>query len=215
MPRTLDEYHAFWRSVVDGPTMRPDNERVVPTTAVMISSPRSSMVGTGYTFVDDFGDLVADCRYVYTRMEFEEPPALPDAGDEEGPDIGELLPGLKMMQDLWEQARPKVSDEEIARRRASAEAAFDALLADYVREGYRPEMGERLVEIANSHFLDYEMLDVFVLPEDLQRLLDDVGNPLVDWDAEDEEAAIAAAPPFDLNNPQHRAHLAEQLNEAG
>lgn len=214
MPRTLDEYHAFWRSVADGPTMPPDNERVLPTTAVMIVSPRSNMAGTGYIFVDDFGDLIADCRYVFTRMEFEEPPPLPDA-DDQGPDIGELLPGLKMMQELWEQARPKVSADEIARRRASAEAAFDALLADYVREGYRPEMGKRLLEIANSHFLDYEMLDVFVLPEDLQRLLDDVGNPLVDWDAEDEEAATAAAPAFDLNNPQHRERLAEHLNEAG
>ncbi len=84
-----------------------------------------------------------------------------------------------------------------------------------MRDGYKPEMGERLLTIANTNFLDYELFDVRVLPGDLELLLSEVGNPLVDPDAGGEEAAAEAAPPFDLNNPEHRAALSYRLQISG
>jgi hypothetical protein len=95
----------------------------------------------------------------------------------------------------------------------SCEAGFDALLQDFVRSGYQPEMGNRLIEIINANSLDLELHDVWVLPGELDRLLELTGNPLADSDIEDEEAPQVTAPPFDLDNPEHRSALAERMNE--
>ncbi len=55
-----------------------------------------------------------------------------------------------------------------------------------------------------------------MLPGDLGALLSFLGNPLADYDAyETEEEAEAHAPPFDLNNPEHRAALKEHIEVVG
>jgi len=64
--------------------------------------------------------------------------------------------------------------------------------------------------------LEFELDKVYVLPGDLDSLLKFVGNPLADYDAyETEEEAEAHAPPFDLNNPEHRAALKERIFMVG
>jgi hypothetical protein len=167
------------------------------------------MGGTGYAHFPDFGHLACFCRYHLVESEFDpSEPLKPEEYD---------LPGMRMMAAFWEQRKPRLEAEEIARRRAACEEGFDRLLEEFVHGGYKPEMGERLLTIANTNFLDYELFDVRVLPGELEDLLDAVGNPLVDPDAEaeDEEAAQKAAPPFDLNNPEHREALSYRLHISG
>lgn len=161
------------------------NETIEPESAVMYYGANSSMTSGGYAFLPDFGHLVAWCRYALVPQEF----------DTENPP-------------LW-----KYSTGELAQRQANAEAGLDALLADFVREGYKPEMAQRLLDINHDNFHEYEIDSVYVLPDDLAELLDNGNNPLVDWNRDDEDAAKAAAPPFDLSNPEHRALLADRLND--
>jgi hypothetical protein len=77
-------------------------------------------------------------------------------------------------------------------------------------------MGQHLIEIVKATLIDFELLEVYVLPEDLGALLERFGNPLAGYDAyEDAATAEAAAPVFDLGSPVHRAALAERLAEIG
>ncbi len=203
MPLTVEEYHQLWRERKSFPY----DADLEPNSATVVLSPRSNIGGTGYAHFPDFGHLVCFCRYVLVELEFDPlEPLKPEEYD---------LPGMRMMAAFWEQHKPRLEPEEIARRRAACEEEFDRLLEEFVRDGYKPEMGERLLTIANTNFLDYELFDVRVLPGDLELLLSEVGNPLVDPDAGGEEAAAEAAPPFDLNNPEHRAALSYRLQISG
>jgi hypothetical protein len=116
----------------------------------------------------------------------------------------------------WEHRRPKLSDDELLTRRIAAEQLLDALLEEFVEQGYQTGMSEHLQEIVNESLIDFELDNVYVFPGDLDALLSSLGNPLVDYDAfETEEEAEAYAPEFDLNNPEHRAALKESILMAG
>ncbi|HEU5369133.1 MAG TPA: hypothetical protein VFU69_11740 [Ktedonobacterales bacterium] len=197
MPLTIEEYHQKWRDG-NGPYSTPleSNSAIVD---------RDSFYSThGPIHLQDFGHLICFCRYQLPDWEFEPPKRLPPGYD---------LSDIQMLTALWERKKPRfqVSVEELVRRYAALVKGFDELLEEFVRHGYYPEMGERLLEIANANFLDSRLSHLYILPDDLEELLEFVGNPLVDPNAEDEEAARAAAPPFDLNNPEHREALSYRI----
>ncbi len=120
--------------------------------------------------------------------------------------------GLEIPLRRWEHHRPKLSDDELLTQRIVAVQALDALLEEFVQQGYQDGMSEHLQEIANQALIDFELDNVYVFPGDLDDLLSSLGNPLVDYDAyETEEEAEDNAPAFDLNNPEHRAALKERI----
>jgi hypothetical protein len=162
-------------------------------------------MGDGLTFVDDFGHAVGYCRYTLQAELQPSSQARPTASHDD-------LPGLQMMLQSWERYTLRFGSDELSRRRVAAAAAFDALLQEYVHDGYLPEMGKRLLATVNANTIDLELDYIWTLPGDLDQLLQLTGNPLVDGDAEDEEAAEAAAPPFDFTNPEHRAALVERMS---
>lgn len=166
------------------------SETIEPTSAILYYGANSSMTGGGYAFLPDFGYLVCWLRYELTEQEFDSsnPP-------------------------LW-----KYSEEELRQRRAAAEKGFDQLLEQFVQHGYQPEMGEQLLRIGADSFHEYGLDQIYVLPDDLDRALAAVGNPLSEAgeeDEEDDEHLTAVSIGFDLNNPEHRKKLAERLIEAG
>ncbi len=127
-----------------------------------------------------------------------------------------MLPGLALLEQSWEQRRPKLTDEQLRARKAHADQMLDALLADFVRDGYQTDMKERLFETVNTALIDFELETVYILPDDLAALLKSIGNPLVEYGAyEDAEEAEKRAPTFDLNNPAHRVALNEKIESFG
>jgi hypothetical protein len=73
-------------------------------------------------------------------------------------------------------------------------------------------LSKRLRKIVNHSLLDFELHEVYIFPGDLEALLASFGNPLIDYDAfENDDEANAQAPAFDLNNPEHRAALKESI----
>lgn len=184
MPKTVDEYIAQVQPMLGGAT------NFEPTAAILHYTASSSMVGSGFTWMPDFGFLIAWLRYGLTADEFH-PSSLP----------------------LW-----KYSEEELRERRAAAEAGYDQLLNDFVQRGHTPELEERLLEIGNDNVHKYMLNTVLVLPDDLDEVLNRTGNPLVDWAADEddgEQPITAASIGFDLDNPERRARLAERLDEVG
>ena len=102
------------------------------------------------------------------------------------------------------------------RRRSRLGSALDKLLERFVREGYQPDMAEKLIEIVATTLIDSDLHAVYVLPGDLSLLLAHIGNPFAECDFmldEEEDSAIPAAPAFDLNAEGHRQALAERLIE--
>ena len=206
MSRSLQEYHARWQQamqewnfhkIVDGTDMTNDS-------CVIFESAHSTPMGEGAIPLPDFGDAI--CWYRYIRVPVELEPQEQQEGSIDG-DI--LVPiGLEIIERRWEHRRPKLSNDELQARRAAAERALDGLLEEFIQQGYRTEMSNRLREIVNHSLLDFELHEVYVLAGDLNALLSFVGNPLADYDAyENEEEAEAHAPAFDLNNPEHREAL--------
>jgi hypothetical protein len=115
----------------------------------------------------------------------------------------------------WSRYRSRFSTTEIRRRRYEGERALDKLLARFVREGYQPTLGQKLIEIVKAALIDFELREVYALPGDLAPLLEHVGNPLADYNVHDEASAKASALPFDLNAQGHREALAEHLVAGG
>ena len=204
MPLSPEQYKHAWDQ-----TQVSWCDRVTPQTAALDASFRSNMMGDGFVFVDDFGYAVGYCRY--SLMGELRPPAVKTEQEPAPTDLG--LPGLQMMQDTWQRHVAQYGADELARRWQSAEAGFDTLLEQFARDGYRPEMGTDLMTVVNANSIDLELHDVYVLPGDLERLLEGTGNPLAELDEETGEPKGADAPPFDLSNPEHREALAERLNE--
>jgi hypothetical protein len=109
------------------------------------------------------------------------------------------LPGLALLEASCQRYRAGFSEDEIRQRRATAERELDALLGHFVAAGYQPEIDDQRIEIVNSTLIDFAMHQVYVLPGDLLRLLDDFGMPLMHPDTKDEEVPVAGAP-FDLRD---------------
>lgn len=162
--------------------------RLEPTSAVLHYTANSSMIGSGFTFGPDFGYVVAFCRCQLLSSDFD-PDHLP----------------------LW-----KYSREELARRERLAGEALDDLLGRYIAQGYTPELGERLLQIGDDYFHEYSLNEVYVLPQDLERLFTEGGNPWQDDEgATDEELVQHALAKYDPSNPGHREQLAEHLSTGG
>jgi hypothetical protein len=202
MVLSVEEYKSAWdRTIPHGGWC----DRVTPNTCVLSVSFRSDPAGDGLTFVDDFGHAIGYCRYTL-QAQLQPPPQARLAASHDD------LPGLQMMLESWKRYTSQFGPDELSRRWVAAETVFDALLQEFVREGYRPDVGQRLLAAVNASSIDLELNDIWALPGDLDRLLELTGNPLADWDAEDEEAAMAAAPSFDFTNLEHRAALAERMS---
>lgn len=208
MARTVKAYRQRWYNALS-PTGKtaPWDEDLTPTACVIYESARSTPMGEGCNHFPDFGDAICFYRYYRVPEELDTPPE--DSG------APSPLPDLALLEASWQRYRSRFSDDEIRQRRATAERELDALLGQFVEAGYQPEMDDHLIEIVNSTLIDFELHEVYVLPGDLLRLLDDFGNPLVDPDDEDEDEVAVAAAPFDLCDAAHRKALAEMLAEIG
>ena len=60
---------------------------------------------------------------------------------------------------------------------------------EFTLQGYQSEMSTRLREIVNRSLIDFELLEVHVLPGDLEALLSFLGNPLEYWIVENRNKA--------------------------
>jgi hypothetical protein len=223
VPRSVEEYVRRWQEAVNTHKHNdiPYEAPITPESALFFQSACSTPMGEGIWAMPDFGDAICFFRYVQIPQDLEPPTSLADDAQEE---LAATLPGLAMMQESWERRRPKLSDEELQARKAQAEQALDALLAQFVREGYQPDMPDRLRDVVNAAMTDWEVEEIWVLPGDLSALLKYTGNPLVSYDDEegeegedvdeeaDQETLEENAPTFDLNNPDHRAALRERID---
>lgn len=166
-------------------------------------------MGEGMTAFPDFGDAICYYRYYRVPNELDQ--------QEHSTHEDDILPlGLEILQRRWEHRRPKLSDDELQARHVTAVKDLDAFLEEFAQQGYRTEMSNRLREIVNHSLIDFELHEVYVLPGDLEALLSNLGNPLADYDAyENDDEAEAHAPAFDLNNPEHREALKESIYMVG
>ncbi|HZC06463.1 MAG TPA: hypothetical protein VE338_12575 [Ktedonobacterales bacterium] len=219
MPKTVDEYVRRWETVFAGTEVDglPYDVALTPQSALFFQSARSTPMGEGIWTMPDFGDAICFFRYVEIPDDLEPPKPPTPAEHEANVELAATLPGLAMMQESWERRRPQITAEQLLTRQARANEALDALLADFVREGYQPEMANRLRQTVNDAMLDWEVEEIWILPEDLAPLLEFSGNPLTDHypyeDDDDMREAEARAPQFDLNVPAHRAALKQRLSE--
>ena len=219
MPKTVDEYVRRWETVAAGTEVDglPYDAELTPQSALFFQSARSTPMGEGIWNMPDFGDAICFFRYVEIPDDLEPPKTSTPAQAEAQAELAATLPGLALLEASWERRRPKTTEEQLLARQRRAEEALDALLADYVREGYQPEMANRLRQTVNAAMLDWEVEEIWILPDDLSELLEFSGNPLTDHypyeDEEDQQEAEASAPTFDLNEPAHRAALKVRLYE--
>lgn len=212
---TVEDYAHRWQAAVEHEREGdiPFDADVTTESVVIFESARSTPMGEGMTALPDFGDAI--CFYRYFRIPRELGFAA-QAMSRMDPEFAAMLPGLEMMQASWEQRRPKLTTEQLREREARATLALDALLEEFVRDGYCPGMEERLIQGANAGLLDFELHKVYVLPRDLPELLRVVGNPFANYDAyRGAEEAEANAPAFDFNNAEHRAALKESIQMVG
>lgn len=209
MTRTPQAYRQRWQAALTPEcTVAPWDEELSPTSCVIFEAPRIIPMGEWCTFFADFGDAV--CFYRYLRIP-EELETLA-TGDE----LAQLEPASVLEASRWGRYRARFSNEEIRRRRYEGERALDKLLERFVREGYQPDMAQKLIEIVATTLIDSDPHAVYVLPGDLSLLLAHIGNPFAECDFmldEEEDGAIPAAPAFDLNAEGHRQALAERLTE--
>lgn len=211
MSDTVEEYARRWRPVVDLDLDMLVGVEVTPRSVVILETARSTPMGEGAFVLRDFGDAI--CFYRYFRVPYDlniedETQPSPDA------DLADMLPGLAMIQESWEQRRPHETTAQLRARLERALQALDALLAEYTRDGFNANMPERLQVIVNTAMIDFELDTVFVMPDDLEALLTSLGNPLVDYDSDDDDPE-SAAPAFDLTNPAHREALREEIESFG
>lgn len=114
------------------------------------------------------------------------------------------------------QNQPEVTDDEFDADWAATARALDDLLVEFIEQGHKPEMSERLRKIVYPSLIGFYPEEIYILPGDQDGALSSIGNPLIDYDAyESEEEAEANAPVFDWNNPEHCAALKERILEYG
>jgi hypothetical protein len=216
MTRTLQEYRQRWQDAMTPEcTVAPWDEELSQTSCVIFESARSVALGEWCTFFADFGDAVCFYRHLRIPEELETLPTAAGDGDELAR-LASMASVASLEPSGWSRYRARFSNEEIRRQRYEGERALDKLLERFVREGYQAEMAQKLMEIVATTLIDFELVDVFVLPGDLPRLLAQIGNPFAgcDFMLEDEDAT-PASPAFDLNAQGHRQALAERLIEPG
>ena len=211
MSGSLQEYHTRWQQAMQQLNISEivEDPELSDESCVIYESAHSTPMGEGMIVLPDFGDAI--CYYRYYRV----PEELGTQEHSTNEDV--ILPlGLEILERRWEHRRPKLSDDELQARRASAVTDLDALLEDFVKQGFQSEMSKRLREIANRSLIDFELDEVYVLPGDLEALLSSLGNPLADYDAyENDDEAEAQAPAFDLSNPGHREALKQRIYMVG
>ncbi len=214
MTRKAQEYQQRWQdAMMPECTVAPWDEELSRTSCVIFESARSVSMGEWCSFFADFGDAV--CFYRHLRIP-EEMETLPSGDDDELTHLATLAMMASLEPSGWSRYRARFSNEEIRRRRYEGERALDKLLERFVREGYQAEMAGKLIEIVATTLIDSDLLDVYVLPGDLARLLAQIGNPFADCDFMlDEDDGTPAVPTFDLNAQGHREALAERLIEPG
>lgn len=207
MTGKAQEYHERWQDAMTPEcTVAPWDEKLSPASCVIFESARSVSMGEWCTFFADFGDAVCFYRYLRIPEELET-----FQTDDE---LDQLLLASAFAPSRWSRYRARFSNEEIRRRRYEGERALDKLLERFVREGYQAEMAGKLIEIIATTLIDSALVDVYVLPGDLTRLLAQIGNPFADCDfMVGEDDSTPAAPTFDLNAQGHREALAERLIE--
>jgi hypothetical protein len=213
MAKTLKAYQQRWRDAmspeVDCPHA-PWDDDLTPESCIIYESAQSMPASEGCSYFADFGNAISFFRYlrVPEELDFTAAPLSLSAG------VARPGSATETIVANWNRYRARFSNEELRRRRYEGERALDRLLRRFVRDGYQPEMGEKLIEIVNTTLLDFELREVYVLPGDLDALLASFGNPLITCDVGDDEGADVAArsaPAFDLNAHGHREALAEHL----
>jgi hypothetical protein len=196
MSRSPQEYHGLWQQTMQEWNLNEivEDEDLTNKSCVIFESGGTSPMDEGMLPFPDFGDTI--CYYRYYRLPEElEPPE---------------------SQEQNQRRRSRFTNDELRARLTAATQALDSLLEEFVQQGYRAEMSNRLQEIVNHSSLNLHLFEVYVLPGDLDALLHFVGNPLADYDAyETEEEAEAHAPVFDLSDPEHRAALKESIFMVG
>src|SRR5260221_11859337 len=122
MSRSLQEYLARWQQIMQKWNLHEivDGAELTNDSCVIFESAHSTPMGEGMIPLPDFGDAI--CYYRYYRV----PAELESQELQEGSsDVGDLLPGLAILEQSWEQRRPKLSDDQLLERRAAAEQALD------------------------------------------------------------------------------------------
>lgn len=213
MPQSFQKYHERWQQAMQQwnfNELGADSE-LTTESCVIFESAHSTFMGEGATNFPGFGDAICYYRYYCVPSELE-----PQVAQENSSDVYDLLPGLELLEKSWEHRRQKLTNEQLYERRVGAEQSLDNLLKEFIQQEYRTELSEHLREIVNHSLLDFELHEVFVLPQDLDALISFLGHPLVDYDMyEDESEAEAHAPKFDLNNPEHREALRDKIAMVG
>lgn len=149
-----------------------------------------------YVFVDDFGYAVGYC---HQRLLEELTPPDQRGGDES--------------VEQWWRMRSAFDPAALAATWALADDALTTLLETFIADGYSQALSERLREIVNTYGLDLELGEIYVLPQDLNALLAQVGNPFVWWD-DAIERPEQERETFDFGDARHRAMLVRRLREA-
>lgn len=152
--------------------------------ACVFSGCYGSVADGGYTILANLGDMVCYALEGYISEEFDDY------------DAEELLDS---------------SGDVRLTALIAAEQALDDLLGEFIEKGYQTGMKERLQKIVNAAQTELEIDAIWVLPGDLDDLVEYV-HPLAAYGAyESDEEAKANAPAFDLGNPVHCKALEDRL----
>lgn len=193
MALSVEEYRRAWES--DGARSQRYNRQIVPGSCVLETLALVTDTSTRYVFVDDFGDAVSYCRQ---RL------------------LVDLVPpdqqGNQASFEQWSRLHAAFAPEDLAIAWVEADDTFSALLDAFIADGASHALIDRLRTVVNRYGLDLELGAIWALPQDLQALLAQIGDPFVWWD-EAMEREEQERQPFDFENEQHRAMLARRLSE--
>lgn len=192
MPLTLNEYLRAWERMDTGSPRL--NRRLVAGTCVVETLSMAAHPDLRFVFVDDFGYAVSYCR---RRVQEDLTP----------PDVSTAS---QRSLERWWSMRGAFATDDLASAWAAADEAFKLLLAAFIAQGYTPELGDQLRAIVGLYSLDLEIGELYVLPQDLPRLLARKARPL---DTRPTRRSRARQP-FDFANARRRAALARWLREA-
>lgn len=206
MAADLTEYRDRAKSISGDPAATP----VAPGSCLAFVMAEGFLgIADGYFFFRDFGDMLAFYAYSYLQKDLR-------PNDPEDISVSWVIE-YETGQPTKDQGHGQYwTQAERQQRYAEGVAGLVDLLERFIRDGYDESVREQARELLNRTLVDQKINSLFVLPDDLNDLLDRHGNPLADYDAfPTEEEAEANAPTFDLNNPEHRAALQERLETIG
>jgi hypothetical protein len=190
MTLTVNAYLRAWERVDAGSALL--NRRLVPGGCVLETLSLAIRPGQRFVFMDDFGYAASYCRQ--RLREDLTPPVDCDLATRE----------------RWWTMRGAFATKELSDAWAAADAALTRLLADFTAHGYTPALASRLRAIVNKYSLDLEIGAIYVMPDDLPKLLTRKGA-LTSTRA---TARSSAPQPFDFANARRRAALARWLRAA-